>query len=86
MTSPLKPDYFTIAPFFCLLPERNVDVSVESYRPVFFARLEQIEAQRNAAGGAAIERDQEIALMMEEAMLRELLNFSDQVPDGKSEV
>jgi hypothetical protein len=79
--SPLHPDPFAQAPFFCLLPDRVTSLSLESSRPALFARLEHILAMRS--NGSGLDRDQEKNLILEEAMLRELLQFSETLAEQK---
>ncbi len=83
--SPLHPDPFAQAPFFCLLPDRHTSLSLESSRPALFARLEQILAIRSAGPGldSGLDREQEKNLVLEEAMVRELLQFSETLAEQK---
>jgi hypothetical protein len=79
--SPLHPDPFSIAPFFCLLPEKVSTLSIENTRPVLFSRLDQILTLRS--GSQPLEREHEMNLILEEAMLRELLQFTTTIPETK---
>ncbi len=68
------PDAFSIAPLLSLLPITGSISKLESYSSALFARFDQVSSLREGAKGAG-ETDLELRYGVEEAMLRQVLDW-----------